>query len=325
MQESIHDVRRAAILIASLDRETADTLLSQLPSTTAEQVRRAAASLDDLDPMEQKDVIGEFLQTKTPSKEREPATEAKTSPLKDTGGVELSDSLLARFADTSGDTKVDTENADPLSNSPAAPFLGIEASVLAEILKEEHPQTIACVVSQLSPPIASMVLDQLPKTFQDEILPRVVDLAEVNSTVVDEIVDEIRRRADELQSRSLSRAKGIAFVADVLSNQQRPMPELDGMETPERPFSNKSASVVNLEDMDDATLQVVAESVSDELLVLALTGSDEEFCRRYLRLLAADRARFVRSKMANLLPTRLRELELAKDELASRAAKLVKN
>src|SRR5262245_4166839 len=54
-------LRKAAVLIASLDVDTADLLLAQMPKDQADMVRREIADLDEIDPSEQQAVLDEFF------------------------------------------------------------------------------------------------------------------------------------------------------------------------------------------------------------------------------------------------------------------------
>src|SRR6185437_2498360 len=79
-------IRKAAVLIASLDADTADLLLGQMPEQTAEEVRREVLQLGELDPAEQKQVIDEFFRIGPMMPEQEPP------------GLELDDAMLNRLA-----------------------------------------------------------------------------------------------------------------------------------------------------------------------------------------------------------------------------------
>src|SRR5580704_1272238 len=61
MRNQHQTVRKAAILIASLDRKTADALLAQMPAEQADAVRAAIESLGNVSPREQQATIEEFF------------------------------------------------------------------------------------------------------------------------------------------------------------------------------------------------------------------------------------------------------------------------
>src|SRR6185369_798043 len=78
-------IRKAAVLVASLDVDTADAVLEQMSPEQADAVRREVERLDDLDPAEQKAVIDEFFRIGPLMPEQEPP------------GLELNDQLARKL------------------------------------------------------------------------------------------------------------------------------------------------------------------------------------------------------------------------------------
>src|SRR4051812_38012847 len=121
------NLRKAAVLLRSLDADTAAMMLGQLSTEEAARIRPAMRSLGPLDSGEQAGVLAELGGDRAPSKRAE------------SGGVELSlsssfqDSSLARVA--SGDSDEGTRRFEFLENAPA--------EALVSFLAREHSQTIA--------------------------------------------------------------------------------------------------------------------------------------------------------------------------------------
>ncbi|MBN1911122.1 MAG: hypothetical protein JW818_15355, partial [Pirellulales bacterium] len=87
MNEHAQGLRKAAILVAALDRATADTLLDAMRPEQAALVRQTVVTMDPVDPAEERRVIDEFLRQGLPSPPREPA------------GIELDGRLAQRLAE----------------------------------------------------------------------------------------------------------------------------------------------------------------------------------------------------------------------------------
>src|SRR5581483_9328663 len=99
MSGKSHSLRKAAILVASLETEMADKLLEQMPEEQAAPVRRMVVDLGELDPREQDNVINEFF--KIGPTEEEPEQEPT--------GVELALSTQAIEQAPAGTAIVNTE------------------------------------------------------------------------------------------------------------------------------------------------------------------------------------------------------------------------
>src|SRR5947209_4130334 len=131
-------LRKAAILVASLDTAAADAVLDQLTPEQAGQVRELVVELDNIDEGEQRRVIEEFFKVDSP---------------RQSNGVEL-DGRLAWLASQEQDID-ETDSPPPLPPSPPGrPFQFLkeaEAEKLVKALADERPQTIALVLSHLAP------------------------------------------------------------------------------------------------------------------------------------------------------------------------------
>ena len=149
MRKKHRNLRKAAILLASLEAEHAETLLAQMSPAQADVLRQAVARLVDIDGEEQNDVIEEFFRI------------GPMVPDKHPSGLELDDQLPEHL---SAVEHIEDRAADerPAHVAHAAPALGFlhEASAqsLAPFLEREHPQTIAVVVSHLPSERAAEIL-----------------------------------------------------------------------------------------------------------------------------------------------------------------------
>ena len=135
-------IRKAAILVASLEPAAADALLDHLGPQRARQLRDAMVALGEIDSQEQQRVIDEFFRSG-------PMLARKHPP-----AVELDGSLAEQLGFTAG------KSPEPMS-ADARPFRFLEeaeADKLVRLLADERPQTIALVLSHLPPQQAGSVL-----------------------------------------------------------------------------------------------------------------------------------------------------------------------
>src|SRR5437762_10593249 len=104
MSAHIPPLRKVAIVLASLDAETADALIDQMPAERASQVRQALIDLEQLDPAEQAAIVGEFLRHGQAVKQA------------DLAGVEIEAGLAQRLASDGGTSQ---KEPSPAEESPA--------------------------------------------------------------------------------------------------------------------------------------------------------------------------------------------------------------
>jgi flagellar motor switch protein FliG len=156
------NLRKAAVLVRSLDAQTAATLLAQLSAEEAAAIRTAMRSVGSFEPDEQNDIAAELRRA------RPLAAEDGSK------GVELELSSLAGMADT-GRTPVAAISSKRFEFLDAAP-----TETLALYLAREHAQTIAVVVSYLTPARAAGVLAALPAKLQAETMERLAALGDTD-------------------------------------------------------------------------------------------------------------------------------------------------
>jgi flagellar motor switch protein FliG len=154
-------LRKAAVLIRSLDSDTAATMLRQLSPEEMAKLRDAIRALGSIDPEEQADVAAEFRSARPIAAEPVNA------------GVELS--ITSAAASTGAPA------SSPPGALPGKRFEFLESApidALVPYLAREHVQTIAVVLAQLPPPRAAGILAALPDKTQAETLERLSAMGE---------------------------------------------------------------------------------------------------------------------------------------------------
>ena len=216
-------LRRAAILIASLDTESADALLDEMSADQATLIRNAVMHLDEIDVVEQQEVIREFVGKK-------PQTRAFH-----VDGVEILPDLARKFSGTTDPRAAEPPPSDgrreqgdesgqlgTTSKQPdTRPFAFLESVApgeLAEVLSGEHPQTAAIVVAHLTPARAAEVLGHLPREQQADALMRIARLSAPHPDIIYDLEHEMQGMLLERGLSPQVESDGLATVAAILQN-----------------------------------------------------------------------------------------------------------
>ncbi|PQO29916.1 FliG C-terminal domain-containing protein [Blastopirellula marina] len=171
-------IRKAAIVIASLDEASADRLLDSMPEEIASQIRWKSIELDDVSDAERQQVLDEFLRNS-----------GRSTPVED-AGVEMEFTYQ----------EPTPTPAAPVAAPTPPPFAFLNdapCEMLAPFFEQEHPQVTAVVMSYLLPERASDILRQLPARLQADVVHRITQLDEPSQ----EIVAEIEARIKQIVSR----------------------------------------------------------------------------------------------------------------------------
>jgi flagellar motor switch protein FliG len=317
MNPSPRSLRKAAILVASLDAQEADSLLRQMSPAQAQVLREQVERLGEIDAAEQSDVLEEFFRI------------GPLVPDEDPSGIELDAPLPASMGAISCGSALcggEAEGSLPFRILDEAP-----PEKLAPFLAREHPQTIAVVMSHLPADRAAEVLAYLPAELQAEVARRLVDLEETDAEVLREVERGLESwlccevRGERHTNAGVAALAGILSAAnprarhDILANLARHDRDLAGkLDLPAAP----ALSFSDLGQMDSASLSVVLHHAQPELLVLALAGAAPRFAERALELFEPDVAGALGAALCNLGPTRLGDVEEAQRQLAELAQQL---
>jgi flagellar motor switch protein FliG len=333
-------LRKAAILISSLDARSADALLDQMEEAAARRVRDAVMWLDDIEPQEQERIIGEFL---TGNETSAPFQATNYSG----DGVEL-------IFSGAGAESPATANKSPALATPPFEFLKeAAADVVARQLLREHPQTAAVVLAHLPPQRAADIASAMPPDVRSDVLRRIGDIDETDA----DIVREIERGLESVLRYELLASKkqgaGIHTLTAILGaldkNRGNLMPDSSPAAeevhepppvAPRKPNENNVfAPPVNrlpraetlparkvefheLALLDNRAWARVLSAADTQVALLALAGAPPEFVNRLLAQLPPRDAKLLAQRMEQVGPVRLRDIEHAQARLARIAGQL---
>jgi flagellar motor switch protein FliG len=345
MKKTTPTLRKAAVLVRSLDAATAARLLGELAPEEAAALRAAVDSLGPLDPEEQADVVAEL---RCASQLAGPRAQ---------GGVELT--MSPRVAD---------ERSAAASPAAGKRFEFLEQAPinnLVQYLAREHAQTIAVVLANLAPLRAADLLAALPPRVQAEAIERLSALGETDAdslhVVEQELAAWVAARAPTNRDNSARDAVAMILSAadgatrdNILANLKthkshlaarwraattnqcapvsRPLPpsELPVAAPSHRPAPSEPPRRIapacrfdfhDLPRLDSTTLAGVVRDVDAGVLVLALAGASDELIERIGEQLPKRAAKALRRQLTCIGPTRLSDVEAAQRAVALAAAR----
>jgi flagellar motor switch protein FliG len=353
-------IRKTAILIESLDQPTAEVLFGQLSLELAAQVRAALLELGEVDPQEREQVLAEFLNAGSASApapeetglgpaagalaEDFVADSAPVVPLVDEASrqaagnqvdASLRDAESCRH-EMMGLRAAAVDHRGEPDSSPAA----ASTADLARGLAHEHAQTICLVMAHLPPRQAADLLQRLPPSRQAEVLRRLGQLETAAPEVLQDLGEALQpwgfaapggtsavpERSPSIES-SFPAGTGPGRGQEAAS---RTRPRLHTGQYPDRltacaAESGETPPLAEFDDLvrlDDAALARVFGAAEPETVLLALSGANRDLIDRIVRHLPSAAGRTLRRQLESLGPTRLRDIELAQQQLAELAGQM---
>jgi flagellar motor switch protein FliG len=285
---------KAAILIRSLDKEVAERILSSLSDDERQVVYH------------QLDQMG-------------------------TVSSEISGYVVKEFTDmTAGRTRkgqlaLPAISAQPYktgrdSKSPGTGVEGLEAisslgaDEISDLIKDEHPQTIAIILLHLKTPVASDVIATLPDEIKTDVAVRVVTLEKVNADIVDEVNEVFKEILKNKKSSAANISGGVDRLAEILNQTDEISSELilsEIEETDAEMAAQIKQKMFVFEDLvlvDDRGFQKLLRKIETVELATALKAAPDEVKDKVFRNMSERAGAMLQEEIEDLGPVRMTEV-----------------
>ncbi|WP_051327925.1 flagellar motor switch protein FliG [Desulfatirhabdium butyrativorans] len=193
----------------------------------------------------------------------------------------------------------------------------IDPEQLAEMIRDEHPQTIAIIVVHLKPESGSEVLARLPDSVKVEVAMRIARLDKVLSGMVveiDKVFEEVLKKKKKTVTRKTG---GIAHLAELLNMVEGTTTEmiLNEIEesNPELAAQIKQMMFVfeDLVMVNDKGLQKVLRRVETAKLALALKGASEDVRKKIFKNMSERAGAILKEEIESIGAVRMKDVEEA--------------
>jgi flagellar motor switch protein FliG len=288
---------RAAVLLMSLGEDNAAGVLRHMGPKEVQRIGSAMASLQSISKQDMNSVLQDFVQT----------VEKQTAL-----GVGSDDYVRKVLTSALGDEKASSVIDRILTGRHSKGLESLkwmDARAVADLIRGEHPQIIAIVLSFLDADHAAEVLGQLPDAAQPEIVMRIATLDTVQPHALEEL-DQILEKQFTIKTASQPAAMGGVKNAANIMNLLDPSIESRIIEQIQKADAKLGGSI-----QDDRSIQALLREVPGDGLVTALKGADEAVREKIFRNMSKRAAEILRDDLETKGPVRLSEVEAAQKEI----------
>jgi flagellar motor switch protein FliG len=294
--------------LTSLPQEEAALLLGKLKPKQIEAVSIEIARLEKVSGAEQQSVIYEF------------ADANPNAMIGSDGGLEVAKSLVQKA--------LGKEARDTLDNVQqsieALPFgflKRVDPQNVVTFINDEHPQTIALILSHLPPTYGAEIVAALPPERQISVIQRIAHMGQTNPDVIKQVEAGLESRMTNLMSQQFEKAGGVASVAEILNvtdrTTERNLLENLAQEDPELVDEIRRLMFVfeDITKLRDKDVQAVLKNVESSQWAMALKGASEELKGKILGNMSQRAAQLLREEMEYLGPVRASEVEAVQQKI----------
>jgi flagellar motor switch protein FliG len=309
--DNLAGLRKAAILLVVLGEQTSADLLQHLTEDEVQKVSREVARLTAISSEQAEIVLQEFHHIST------------AGDYVARGGIDYARKLLLRAFSPDQAKKLLDRLAKALG-AEATSFDAIEKAdpqQLAKFIHNEHPQTIALVLSHLNFTQAAALLTSLPTALRPDVAQRMASLDQISPEIIYKIAGVIGQKLQALGQFSRESYGGVRAVAEVLnridSGSSREI--LENIEQGDASLADTIRHLMFVfEDLlliDQIGLKEMLAKVDRKVLTLALKGTSEQLRNHMLACMSQRGGEMLKEDMDALGPVKIKEVEGAQQQM----------
>jgi flagellar motor switch protein FliG len=311
----VSGVRKAAVLLLTIDEEMSKEVIKELDEDEIETLGKEIADLKFIPNDLVSRVHDEFIKKLEKRNKHVTGGESKFKMLiKRSFGEEKADQFL--------------ENMETKKGMPGEFLRASDPKVLANIIRGEHPQTMALVLSILSVKKACDVLANLPEKLQSDVVTRMAFLEKVDKRVLEEVENVLKEQLESVGVVDGRQLGGVDLVASILNQMDRTLEtELLGrLEEANPDLAEKIRQLMftfeDLIKLDDKGIQVLLKDVSSDDIAIALKAASETIKEKIFANMSDRAGAMLREDLEAMGPVRATDAEKAQIKIAMVAKKL---
>jgi flagellar motor switch protein FliG len=285
---------KAAILIHALGGQAADAIIAKLSEDEKQLVERHLSQMGAVSPTVVEYVAKEFTDLALKAKE----TKENPAPPP---------------AEKTPQADQMSEDEDPELEGLEA-MLSLSADDIFELIKDEHPQTMAIILIHLKTMVASDVLAKLPDQVKADVAIRIASLDKVIAGMVEEINEVFKEVLKNKKTVVADVSGGIGRIAEILNQADEISSELILNEIEEADaemaaeIKQKMFVFEDLVLVDDRGFQKLLRKVETAELAIALKAASEEVKDKVFRNMSERAGEMLSEEIEDMGPVRMKEV-----------------
>ena len=314
--EKISGLQKAAILLISLGPEKSANVFKHLKEEEIEELTLEIANTRQVSAQVKEAVINEFYEV------------CLAQQYIAEGGIGYAKELLEKALGSDKANDVLNRLTASIQVKPFEFVRKTDASQLLSFIQDEHPQTIALILSYLGASQCAAILAALTPEAQADVAKRIATMDRTSPDVIKEVEKNLESKLANLVNQDYTIIGGVDHVVEILNNVDRGtekhIMETLEIEDPELADEIRKKMFV-FEDvllLDDRAIQRVLRDVDNNDLSIALKGSNEEVQNAIFNNMSKRLAVMIKEDMDFMGPVRMKDVEEAQQKIVNIIRKL---
>ena len=307
--EGLNGVQKAAVLLITLGPERSADIFKHLKEEEIEELTLEIANTRTVVPEVKEAVLDEFYQV------------CLAQQYIAEGGIGYAKKLLDAALGIEKAQEVIAKLTASLQVRPFEFVRKTDPSQLLNFIQDEHPQTIAMILSYLTSAQASMVLGALAPEKQADVARRIAMMDRTSPDVIKEVERVLERRLSSLVNQDYTIVGGVDKIVEILNTVDRSTEKhiMESLEIEEPELADEiRKKMFVFEDillLDDRAIQRVLRDVDNNDLAIALKNANEEVQGVIFKNLSKRLAAMIKEDMEFMGPVRMKDVEEAQQKI----------
>lgn len=301
---------KGAILMLALGEEGASQVMKHLSPREVQKLGETMTSLKSIPKGEVVEVLQDFN---------------NIVDLNSSLGLDSNDYIRAVLTKALGDDKASSLLNRILGGGGDASGIEslkwMDSESVAELVHNEHPQTIATILVHLEREQACEILNFFTERLRNDVLLRISTLSGVQPTALRELNDVLTKLlsgSDVLKKQAMGGTRTAAEILNFMGgdNESSAMEYLKNYD-PEmaQKIMDEMFVFENILDIEDRGVQLLLREIQSDSLIIALKGASEEMREKIFKNMSARAADMMREDLESKGPVRLSEVEAQQKEI----------
>lgn len=312
----VNGVQRSAILLMTLGEKAAAEVLKHMDPKEVQKLGAAMAQIDNVSRTQVDGVLKNFCQTvQEETGLGLGSDEYVRNVLVNALGQDKADGLIDRIIQGGNTKGLET-------------LKWMDPRAVAEIIRLEHPQIMAIVLSYLEPDQAAEVLALFPDRVRVDVTMRIASLDGIQPNALNELNDILESQFSGSSNVKSSSVGGVKAAANILNFMESTIEAdiMDGVKEIDTDLGQNIQDLMfvfdNLLEVEDRDIQAILREISSESLVLALKGAEDGLKEKVFNNMSKRAAEMLRDDLEAKGPVKLSDVEGAQKEILSVARRL---
>jgi len=300
-EDGLTGLQKTSILLLALGKETASKVLAHLNPREVQQIGTAMTDISDVSHDNIKTVMSDFLEELG----------------EDALGINPTEYAQSLMLDALGEGGGGLMDAAMLGDQ----VKGLEAlkwmhpSTISNMLRNEHPQVTAIVLSYFEPDLSAEILSGLPERFQAEIVYRIATLTTIQPRALFDLNDVIQNASSDGEGGKLATIGGEKKAAEILNLVGGGVDTkvLDDIAVEHEDISkgiqDKMFVFEDISGIEGRGLQTLASEVPLDVLKVALKGADSSMVDTFVNNMGKRQGEALREELEMSGPVKLSDVE----------------